>query len=293
MATRSQKVRLALFLISSCLVLLLFFAFLVGNRFLRRTAEYHIIYEGATATGLEPGAAVKYYGIQVGRVTELAVVDPLTIRVDIQVKPGTPIKRDTEAVMASIGITGLKFIELRGGTRESELLPEGEAILPGESLLSAFAEQAQDILTRIQTLLVSMNKMIGPETVEKLETAMQSLAGASRETEELVRSVRKQVESEDLRVTLENARFASAQMRATLDSLDVVGTATAMRELMANTNQLVLRSDLLVLKAREDLLASLERLEQTLDNMQEASYIIRDNPSVLIRGRASTGDRVE
>jgi phospholipid/cholesterol/gamma-HCH transport system substrate-binding protein len=293
MATRSQKVRLALFLIVSCLILLLFFAFLVGNRFLRRTAEYHIIYEGVTATGLEPGAAVKYYGIQVGRVTELSVVDPLTIRVDIQVKPGTPIKRDTEAVMASVGITGMKFIELRGGTRESELLPEGEAILPGESLFSAFTEQAQDILTRLQTLLASLNQMIGPETVETLETAMKSLSAASQETEELVRSVRDQVRPEDLRETIENARIASARMRETLDSLDVAGTAAAMRELMTNTNQLVLRSDLLVLKAREDLLASLQSLEQTLDNLHEASTVIRDNPSVLIRGRASTGDRVE
>lgn len=293
MISRSQKVRLALFLIATSVVLILFFSFLVGSRIFRHFDSYHIIYEGESATGLEPGAAVKYYGVQVGRVTDLSVVDALSIRVGIQVKPGTQIKSDTEAVMAAVGITGLKYIELRGGTKESTVLPVGGAIRPGESLFDVFSEQARTILARLQVLLESLNDMLGPETAKTLQNAMRNLDAASRETEQLVRSIRHQIQSEDLRRTLENVEYVSAEMRASVDSMDLAGTATAMRGLIENTNQMVLRSDLILVKARDDILASLQNLEQTLDNLQEASYIIRDNPSVLIRGRASTGDRVE
>lgn len=293
MISRSQKVRLAAFLIFTCAVLILFFSFLVGSRIFRRVDSYHIIYQGVTATGLEPGAPVRFYGVQVGRVSGLSVVDALSIRVDIQVRPGTEIKTDTEAVMAAVGITGLKYIELRGGTNESEVLPVGGAIRPGASLFDEFSEQARTILGRLEILLESLNDLLGPEMTGTLQEAMQNLSDASRETEDLVRSIRVQVESEDLRKTLENVEHVSAEVRASVDSMDLAGTTAAMRELIDNTNQVVLRSDLLLVKARDDILASLRNLEEILANMQEASYIIRDNPSVLIRGRAATGDRVE
>lgn len=73
MATKAQKVRLSIFLIISSVTLLVFFLVLVGSRIFKRMDPYSIVYEGISVTGLEPGAAVKYHGVQVGRVTDLSV----------------------------------------------------------------------------------------------------------------------------------------------------------------------------------------------------------------------------
>ena len=76
MATKAQKVRLSIFLILSSTVLLVFFLVLVGKRILKRMDPYYIVYEGISVTGLEPGAAVKYHGVQVGRVADLLPTRP-------------------------------------------------------------------------------------------------------------------------------------------------------------------------------------------------------------------------
>ena len=106
MATKVQKIRLSIFLIVSSTVLLGFFIMLVGHRILTRMDTYYIEYRDISVTGLEPGSAVKYHGVQVGRVSSLAVKNAATIIVEIEVKKGTPIKKDTEAIMSLVGITG-------------------------------------------------------------------------------------------------------------------------------------------------------------------------------------------
>ena len=54
MATKSQKVRLSIFLITSSSILILFFILLVGNRLLQRMDTYYVVYEDISVTGLEP-----------------------------------------------------------------------------------------------------------------------------------------------------------------------------------------------------------------------------------------------
>ena len=51
--------------------------------------------------------------------------------------------------------------------------------------------------------------------------------------------------------------------------------------------------DYIAQRARDDILSSLQNLEETLENLREATDVIRENPSVLIRGRRTTGDRIE
>ena len=140
MATKAQKVRLSIFLIISSSVLLLFFIVLAGNRLLKHMDIYYIIYEDISVTGLEPGAAVKFRGVQVGRVSGLAVQDAASVRIEIEVERDTPIKKDTVAILTLVGITGLKFIELTGGSVGSEPLPVGSNITAGQSLFENISQ---------------------------------------------------------------------------------------------------------------------------------------------------------
>ena len=51
-----------------------------------------------------------------------ALLSSEEIEVILEVKGGTPIKQDTVAILESQGITGLKYIDLVGGTKNSPLL---------------------------------------------------------------------------------------------------------------------------------------------------------------------------
>jgi len=325
MATKAQKVRLSIFLISSSTVLLLFFIILVGNRLLKRMDTYYIVYEDISVTGLEIGSAVKFHGVQVGRVSALAVKDAASILIEIEVERGTPIKEDTEAILTLIGITGLKFVELVGGSVESEPLPPGSTIIAGQSLFETISGSAEVLLAKLEQVINNLNQMTGPETSESINRTLNAVASLSTELDTLVRvnrsaltstmteleitmknlsSTTERIDSTMIIVseilgdntiqnTLENVSQLTGTIRTSLDSLYMAQTSTEFRELVTNANKMVVNYDLLASRARMDILASLRNLEETIDNLREATDLIRENPSVLIRGRSTTGDRIE
>ena len=72
MATRAQKVRLAVFLVFSTSVLGGFLLVVAGAQLLRQRVTYYIEFEESVG-GLTPGDPVKYQGITVGRVEDTRV----------------------------------------------------------------------------------------------------------------------------------------------------------------------------------------------------------------------------
>lgn len=60
--------------------------------------------------------------MEVGSVEEISIYnqDELGVNIRIKVKNNTPIKEDTFATLQLQGITGLKFIQLQGGSKNSK-----------------------------------------------------------------------------------------------------------------------------------------------------------------------------
>ena len=325
MATKTQKIRLSIFLIVSSTVLLGFFIVLVGNQLIQRMDKYYIEYKDISVTGLDPGAAVKYHGVQVGRVTSLSVKDAATIQIEIEVEKGTPIMQDTEAIMSLVGITGLKFIELTGGSVESEKLPVGGTIIAGQSVFETITGQAEIIIAKLEQVLNNLNIMIGPKTTESLQVAltsftdmtvkidevlsenrqhfntsvtlldslMSSLVVSANIVNDTVDAVNAVVKSEKIETSLSNITAITGRLRTQIDSLRLVETVDRFQTFLENSNNMVMHYDLLVMRARDDVLRSMSNLEEALDNLREATDVIRDNPSVLLRGRQTSGDMME
>lgn len=325
MATKAQKIRLSIFLIATGSLLLLFFIALVGSRFLKSMNAYYIVYENISVTGLEPGAAVKYHGVQVGRVRNLSVRDASSVLIEIQVEQDTPVKQDTQAILSLVGVTGLKYVELIGGTVESEPLPSGSTIVAGESIFDVVTGSAEVLLAKLEQIMNNINNLTSAEnvksitgtfaslervssefalfmeenrgpmtdTINELQDVMKNLNQSTATLDETVTAVRDLVRSEQVRGTVENTYLVSEQVRAAMDSLNLNMTISELHELVANANRLVVNYDYIATRARDNLLGSLRSLEETLINLQEATDVIRENPSVLIRGRQTAGDIVE
>jgi len=325
MATRAQKIRLSIFLIMSSTLLLILFIVLVGSRFFKNMDTYYIEYKDISVTGLEPGAAVKFHGVQVGRVTSLSVKDAATVLIEIEVKSGTPIKQDTEAVLTLAGITGLKFVELIGGSMESELLPENGTIVAGQSVFETITGRAEIVMAKVEQLLQNLNELSGEETRESFQRLLTSTSDMTTRVNDLISQnsqsmtsamasidtlaarlavtagninsttahIQALVESGTLETTAENVAVITGRIRTQMDSLRLAETVENIDTLVRNANTMVVHYDLLAVRARDDILQSLSNLEEALTNLREATDVIRDNPSVLIRGRQTTGDRIE
>jgi phospholipid/cholesterol/gamma-HCH transport system substrate-binding protein len=114
-------------------VALLGAAVLVGILWLGKT-DYRGSYERYEAhmkesvAGLSVNSTVKYRGVDVGRVRDIALRpdDPEEVLLTLDILRGTPIKMDTIAVLETQGLTGLATINLTGGSRDAPALVVSE-----------------------------------------------------------------------------------------------------------------------------------------------------------------------
>ncbi|PIW02671.1 MAG: hypothetical protein COW42_00385 [Deltaproteobacteria bacterium CG17_big_fil_post_rev_8_21_14_2_50_63_7] len=169
MATRAQKARLGVFLLVAGLAFGGTIVVMVGANLLTQEDTYFIRIDGSVS-GIENGAQVRYNGILVGRVDGLEINpdNPSEVVITLSVKGGTPVTKDTVAVLNMQGITGLKYIELTGGDADSEVLEPGSDIPNGGSDFDVLSEKAMGIANKIEKLLDNLVVATSGENTEKL-----------------------------------------------------------------------------------------------------------------------------
>ena len=97
----------------------------------RNLARYEIAFAGSVS-GLPEGGQVLYRGIPVGRVADIRI-DPTNVEnvlVTVEIDRETPIKEDTVATLEFQGLTGIAYVQLRGGTQQSARLDPNAAAPP-------------------------------------------------------------------------------------------------------------------------------------------------------------------
>lgn len=162
------------------LTVLALVGFLIWLAGVRTTGEYtrYTIHFTDPVSGLGDEALVKYRGIDVGKVVEMRIDTERAdlIKVDIEVKEGTPVRAGTLAKLSSQGITGVSYIELetdRGDTAPPrQVANEAYPVLAGRG--SSLAKFFDDL----------------PEITRKFESAVSAIGEFSRSGTKAVDSVR-------------------------------------------------------------------------------------------------------
>ncbi len=322
MATRAQKVRLALFFIVATTILAAFLLGVAGSHVFQQRDTYTVEFAGVSVGGLNTGAQVKYQGITVGRVenTYISPHDIATVVVEISIDPAKiqgALRRDTRAVIYNLGITGLKYIELIPGTNASEPLPPGSTIAAGETFLADLDRQAEILSGKVELLLdrialvldernranfagalasghelanttaaiVARNESRLDTTLANLEAASAALAQASRTVATTADSLARLVGSEPVRRTVRDVQESAGRIRA-LVSGPLPELVASVAALTANADKAVVHVDQTVLQSRSSLLNATQDMEEALQNLRELSELVRDNPTILIRGGA-------
>jgi len=188
MPTQSQKVRLGIFIIVGSFALLIFLFIIGSQQIFKEKDIYYISYKDISVSGLEVGSPVKYLGISVGVIKGINIDpdDVSRIIVSVSLDPGTPIKKDARAEIAAIGITGLKMIEIRGGSNEAPLLETEQYIRPGGSITEEITGKAEIIAEKIELILNNINRFTQPENLDKI-TQFVDNAGRAFETMDKIR----------------------------------------------------------------------------------------------------------
>ncbi|MBA2664894.1 MAG: MCE family protein [Bradymonadaceae bacterium] len=245
MATRAQKMQLGIFVAVATALFVLTLVVLTGMQFWETRDEYTIRI-AESVSGLEVGAPVKFRGVRVGTVGAIRVmpgnVEEIEIRVLVDAT--TPIKVDTEAVVSTQGITGLKYIELMSGTESAAELPSGGEIKAGLSVFDQLSGRAQDLSVKAEQLLNNLLVITRPENQQRLDSILMQvdtfwghlnrLTAEIVETTVLVRTI-----LEDNRAPI-NSAFKSIEQT----SLSIQQVAVRVDDTLASMNTLMQRLQL-------------------------------------------------
>lgn len=100
-----------------------FFLWLAKSDFDYKTHYYTIYFQGSV-TGLTIGGNVNYLGVPVGTVKkiELDSKNLEYVNITVAIKDTVPIKEDAYASLELQGLTGYKFVQIYGGSKDSPLL---------------------------------------------------------------------------------------------------------------------------------------------------------------------------
>lgn len=151
-------------------------------------------YEMATTlavSGLNPQAAVRYRGLEVGKVNSIGFnpQHPGEILVQISVDPQTPITQSTFGTLGYQGVTGIAYVDLDddgskpAALASNKLHPARIEIRP--SILDKIQTRSAAILQQFETLTGNFNALLAPANQQKMISAIDHIGTAAAALEAL------------------------------------------------------------------------------------------------------------
>ncbi len=174
-------------------VLMLSFAYWLLKPSAEDEVRKYNIHFDESVLGLNIDSAVKYRGINVGKVTSLRINPNNSEQVEvlITILKTTPIKETTRAKLTSQGITGLSYINLSLGGNGTAALKakEGEKypiIKTEASFFERFEKSLGTVSTKLSKTLTRTSKLLDEGNQEQITLLLKSTASFMVQMEKLV-----------------------------------------------------------------------------------------------------------
>ena len=278
METKANYVAVGAFVLVCVLGLVVAILWLAGAQYSQEFAYYQAYFSGSV-TGLGNGTAVRYNGIQVGRVTDLKFDrnDPKVVIATFQVQPGLSLRQDSSAAIASEGLAGGAYVEIDGGTKHSPVLvakkDQKYPVIPTK------ASTFEQLTNKISTLSDRANDTLNDQNRKQLAMILVNL----QETTSAIEG-----HSKDIEAILANLNRATATLNDTLVSAhstagNIDRLSLSLNTLSSDTDTVIRNQGMgqlpqLVIETRA-LVASLTRLSNDLER----------NPTSLVFGDRRQG----
>ncbi len=195
------KIRLGLFVLIGLLLFVLA-VFIIGKQKNLFDPVFKVTATFYNVSGLQVGNTVRFSGINVGTVDNIAIINDSTVRVDMLIRQNVQkfIKSDSEVGIGSEGIIGDRILVLSQGSSDSPTIEDGEEIASTEPVetdaiiqsLEVTAVNAElisselaDILENINSGKGTLGRLIHDDRIaDNLSKTMDNLKTSSQGLEE-------------------------------------------------------------------------------------------------------------
>ena len=176
--------------------------------------NYTLITNGSVA-GLNPQAAVRYRGMEVGKVESIEFDQEKVgqILVKVGILPSTPITNATFAELGMQGLTGLAFIQLDAdpAAKDVKPLPPPGRLVIRPSLLDRFSTSGEDLMVKISAAVGQVNKLLDDDKQRLLTGTLANLQAVSGKVGQL---------ADEVQPAVQNISALAADGRKTLKTSD-------------------------------------------------------------------------
>jgi phospholipid/cholesterol/gamma-HCH transport system substrate-binding protein len=234
------------------------------------------------AGGIQPGGAVRFGGLTVGKVKSIRVDPSNTTRIEVEVavSKDAPIKVDSVAKITTLGALGDNYIEISTGSQNAALLPSGAVLKSEEAfglgqigdLFNSLMPEVQAVLGKVgtdldglQTTIDRANDLLNDKNRANLGATLDSVHSLLADTRPRVAMTLDNLNGlltdtrPQLAATLTDARGLMAKMMPVLDDLKIT---------TGKANDLLAHVDATLMENRADIRASVIGLRDTLAKSQ-------------------------
>jgi ABC-type transporter Mla subunit MlaD len=316
----ANKFRLGMFVIAAVtLFFAVIFVFGLSDVFEKKARFVTLFQE--SVQGIAVGTPVKYKGVPIGSVSDISIaINENLIRVDMDIElkafTGESNMPMTKALdqfydffkkerskglrcrLEYAGITGLKYIELDYYIDSaSNIITEPNNISKTHFYVPAQPSMFKDILKLINTSLEKISRV----PFDKI----------SDEMTETLKSMQRLLDDPKLKNTIEKMEKMSDNLEKSTSSISNVFTENKLREIVDGLNSNLKTINALATDARKDLQnaqipetsksfrnaadsvnevkqslqTTINKIDQTIDSLNELVNYLNDDPSALVRGK--------
>ena len=216
-----------------------FIVWLAGTHEAQNYNHYTVNFSDPVS-GLKKSAIVQFRGIEVGSVTDIRLSPNSVnmVNVDIAIDESVPINQSTIASLATLGITGITYIELTTLDNNKPALekPIGKSypIIPGQGTqLSKLFQDIPAISKQLLDLSQKINKAFDEDTITSLNQTVKNVEQMSADINEILSDEN----ITNATITLRNVSNASGEMDQLVTRFDK--TADEIDKVVGSLNEVI------------------------------------------------------
>ena len=191
MARRTSKFMIGLFVTIGILIGMVAVVWLGASKYFEKGKTY-VTYFDESVQGLQLDSAVKYRGVEAGRVERIRVApDNRLIEVVMKINLREKLEREYVAQLKAAGITGIVFVELDRKEPEKPDLSPKITFASEYPVISSKPSDVKQLLTGIDNVIQSLNKIDTQGISDQIKSTLKVLESVVASVNNVVGSVEK------------------------------------------------------------------------------------------------------